>query len=451
MQDGVPMYGRRVIIPACLRGEVLAGLHSAHQGVHKMHDRAMQAVFWLGMYKDLEIKRNNCSYCNKSAPSQAALPPKPLLSPDFPFQMIVMDYCSIKGKTWLICADRFSGWASFYYYPREATATDLVKTMKDYFSTFGVAEHVSSDSGSQFTSQQFQTFLKAWGTDFHKISSSYNPHSNLRAETAVKTAKRIITDNTKSDGSPIWDKYYRAVMQHRNTPLDGIQLSPAQLLFGRPVRDFQPVKTGLFKPSEVWVDNAEKRELAMKKRFCLARERWSLHTRALQPLQPGQKVLIQNQSGAGKAAKRWDRTGTVIEDKGYDKYSIKVDGSNRITDRNRRYLRRFKPDSPLIQYPGSAVQLNDQVPDHGRVIDGDEQVQPAPMEEDVGTHEGMDDIEQGASQPDLPVPAPTVPAPPTPSLPPAPLSPPAPAPRRSTRNRIPNTKYSSEEFDLSRF
>ena len=138
-----------------------------------------------------------------------------------------MDYCSIKGKTWLICADRFTGWVSTYYYPREAIATDLVKTIKEYFTTFGVAEHISSDAGPQFMSQQFQLFLKAWGTDYHKVSCSYNPHSNLRAETAVKTAKRIITYNTRSDGSPEWDKICGAVLQHRNTPLDGIHFSPA--------------------------------------------------------------------------------------------------------------------------------------------------------------------------------------------------------------------------------
>ena len=28
--------------------------------------------------------------------------------------------------------------------------------MKEYFSTFGMAEHISSDSGVQFTSQQFK-------------------------------------------------------------------------------------------------------------------------------------------------------------------------------------------------------------------------------------------------------------------------------------------------------
>ena len=58
-----------------------------------------------------------------------------------------------------------------------------------------------------------------------------------------------------------------------------------------------------------------------------------------------QKVFIQNQRGAGKLAKRWDRTGTVVENKNHDKYAVKVDGSGRLTDRNRRYLRAFKPDT----------------------------------------------------------------------------------------------------------
>ena len=102
----------------------------------------------------------------------------------------------------MVIADRFSGWVSAFYYPREATATDLVKKMKELFSTVGVAEHFSSDSGPQFRSEVFRKFLSAWGVEEHRVSSSYFPHSNLRAETAVKSAKRLIRDNTASDGTP---------------------------------------------------------------------------------------------------------------------------------------------------------------------------------------------------------------------------------------------------------
>ena len=62
-----------------------------------------------------------------------------------------------------------------------------------------------------------------------------------------------------------------------------------------------------------------------------------MHTRDLKPLKPGMKVILQNQHGAGKIAKKWDRTGLSIDDLGHNKYRIKVDGSGRVTDRNRQF------------------------------------------------------------------------------------------------------------------
>ena len=67
----------------------------------------------------------------------------------------------------------------------------------------------------------------------------------------------------------------------------------------------------------------------------------------------GQKVLIQNQHGAGKIAKRWDRTGQVIEDMGHNKYRVRVDGSGRVSDRNRQFLRPTHTRHPITARPGS--------------------------------------------------------------------------------------------------
>ena len=348
--DGVPMYGRRVIIPRSLRQEVLECLHSAHQCPVRMNDRAKHSVYWPGITTDIENIRSSCSYCNRNSPSQAMMPPMPLASPEYPHQMIVGDYFDVKGKTWLVLADRFSGWLSMHYFPREATATDLISHLKNYFAIFGIAEHFSSDSGPQFQSSQFKNFLKSWGVE-HRTSSAYFPKSNLRSETAVKSAKRIVMENSKLDGSPDIDKITRALMQHRNTPDTEYGLSPAQLIYGRPIRDFLPIRPGEFSPAEVWVDCREKRELAMKSRIRRGTERWSEHTRDLPPLAPGSKVLIQNQYGAGKMSKKWDKSGMILEDLGFNKYSVKVDGSGRITHRNRQFLRKFTPVTPSLPGP----------------------------------------------------------------------------------------------------
>ena len=132
-------------------------------------ERAKNSVYWPGMVEDLEQIRKRCSSCDRNAPSQAQMPPLPLESPEYPFQMIAMDCFQIKGKLWLVIADRFSSWLSLYYFPREATSCDLVNTLKYYFCIFGVADQVSSDNGPQFRSSQLQQFLQSWGVRKHRV------------------------------------------------------------------------------------------------------------------------------------------------------------------------------------------------------------------------------------------------------------------------------------------
>ena len=49
--------------------------------------------------------------------------------------MIVADYCTIKAKTWLVLADRFTGWVSVFYFPKEATAKQLIIIVREIFTT----------------------------------------------------------------------------------------------------------------------------------------------------------------------------------------------------------------------------------------------------------------------------------------------------------------------------
>ena len=39
----------------------------------------------------------------------------------------------------------------------------------------------------------------------------------------------------------------------------------------------------------------------------------------------------------------WDTTGIVVEVKPFDKYAVKMDGSGRLMDRNRRFMRLGRP------------------------------------------------------------------------------------------------------------
>ena len=88
--DGVIMYNDRVVVPACLRKQVLRTLHSAHQGVSTMERRSGDIVFWPGFTVDMNNIRAACSECNKNAPSQPHMPPAPPSIPSTPFECIVV-------------------------------------------------------------------------------------------------------------------------------------------------------------------------------------------------------------------------------------------------------------------------------------------------------------------------------------------------------------------------
>ena len=70
-------------------------------------------------------------------------------------------------------------------------------------------------------------------------------------------------------------------------------------------------------------------------------ERWTQHTRLLPPLSVGDHVRIQNQMG--NYPTKWDKTGVIIEVHQYHQYVIRVDGSGRITIRNRKFLWKYTP------------------------------------------------------------------------------------------------------------
>ncbi|KAL9987034.1 hypothetical protein ACROYT_G001269 [Oculina patagonica] len=170
------------------------------------------------------------------------------------------------------------------------------------------------------------------------------PHSNCRAEIGVKTVKRIITDNTTLNGSLDTDSLQHAILQYRNTPDPNMQLSPAQCVFGRPIKDFIPILPGRYQPHPTWSDTLAMREEALRNCHMTAAERWTEHTKRLPPLAVGNHIRNQNQTGLYPT--KWDKTGVVIEVRQFDQYVVRVDGSGRMTTHKPP-----SPNPPLAELP----------------------------------------------------------------------------------------------------
>ena len=271
----------------------------------------------------------------KSNPMQ---PPSDLILPDYPFQMISSDHFTYNSKEYVVIIDRYSNWPMVYR--SESGAEGLIKRLRETFVTFGIPEELTSDGGPQFKAGKTQDFLNTWGVR-HRISSVANPHANCRAELAVKTVKRMLMDNITATGSLDVDKFQRALLMYRNSVDPETKASPALILFGRPIRDAIPILMGRYRPHETWTELMSHRELTLARRHSRDHERWNEHTRRLPPLQVGDNVYLQNL--VGNHPRRWERTGTVVEVRQYHQYVVRVDGTGRVTIRNRQHLRKFTP------------------------------------------------------------------------------------------------------------
>ena len=134
------------------------------------------------------------------------------------------------------------------------------------------------------------------------------------------------------------------MLQYRNTPDPETKLSPAMCLFGRTIRDFIPIHPGKYEPHPTWKSTLQDREITLRKRHMKIHEQLSEHSRHLPPLCVGDVVRIQNQIGPHPT--KWDKTGLIIEVRQFDQYVVRVDGSGRVTLRNRKFLRKYIPAVP---------------------------------------------------------------------------------------------------------
>ena len=92
----------------------------------------------------------------------------------------------------------------------------------------------------------------------------------------------------------------------------------------------------------------------------------------------GTSVCIQNQTG--RHTTKWDKTGVVIENQPFSKVLVRVDGSRRITTRNRWFVKAILP--PLRQVGvNQDVQPSNKNPDEDEYEEDHHQLVQQPLQQ----------------------------------------------------------------------
>ena len=200
-------------------------------------------------------------------------------------------------------------------------------------------KRLSLDDGPEFIAPEADSFCEKLGVT-HRLSSSYFPQSNDRAEVAVKTTKCLLEENMNSDGSIKIYAPVRALLELKNTSGRYCKLSPAEVLFGRTLKDAIPQldkSTMVFENDQIhsqWHDAWAAKEEAIRSRLLRAYERLEEHSKELVPLFHGDKVFVKNQDASNRDYKKWNRQDVIVTAGKYDQYLVLINGTGRLTVRN---------------------------------------------------------------------------------------------------------------------
>ena len=91
---------------------------------------------------------------------------------------------------YLIAVDAFSKWPEVVIMDT-TTASKTIDALRDMFARWGLPHQLVTDNGPQFTSIEFENFIKSNGV-VHIRSAPYHPATNGLAERFVQSFKQAL-------------------------------------------------------------------------------------------------------------------------------------------------------------------------------------------------------------------------------------------------------------------
>ena len=161
---------QRIIIPQALRSEVIARLHSSHQGIEACLRKARDRVFWPAMQHDVRNAVLTCQMCAEFQPNNSSMPMQSHEIPDRPWSRVATDLFSLKSKDYIVLVDYYSDYIEVSPLT-DTTPSSIIKFLKFQFSRHGIPDVLVSDNGPQYISNEFVQFANEW--EFRHVSSSH--------------------------------------------------------------------------------------------------------------------------------------------------------------------------------------------------------------------------------------------------------------------------------------
>ncbi len=226
----------RPIVPKELRLPLFQQMHSqAHLGFKKMIFIFSSRYFWPGMKKDVRVWCKTCLQCQKGKVTRHTKSPIGVFPEIDRFEHVHVDLVTMKlsGKFRYLFTmiDRCTRWLEAIPLENIAAETVAKAFFEQWIARYGVPLKVTSDRGSQFTSELFKELCQMLGTD-HIKTTAYHPQANGMVERVHRSLKNAL----RCQGKDWVVALPNVLLGLRNAPREESGITSAELVYGRSLK-----------------------------------------------------------------------------------------------------------------------------------------------------------------------------------------------------------------------
>ncbi len=322
IQNDIVLMGEKIVIPQSFRKVILEKLHLAHQGVQRTKAKARKVFYWPGMARDIETMIEKCAQSQQLQPKHQREPLIPYQVPELLWMKVAADIFELKGQLYLLLIDYLTKYPEVLNLP-DTTAYTVIQKMKSVFARHGIPRELVSDH-VPFACYEMKSFAASWEIKLTHSSPGF-PSSNRMAERSIKTVKHALKKAMQTGTDP-----HLVLLSLRNTPVTGLNMSPAQMLMGRVLRSTLPCSSAVLKQSTLQRVHDKIQDL-----LCRQKQHYDQHAKPLPVLSPGDTVHMQTHQG-------WEPAVVIRQRDEPRSYTVQTP-AGRMLRRNRRHLRKIHP------------------------------------------------------------------------------------------------------------
>ena len=255
----------RPIVPSSWRRRVFELIHNlSHPSIRATRTLVASKFVWHGLHKQIGAWTKTCVTCQTSKVHRHVKAPLHVFKvPHRRFDHVNVDLVGplplSQGYSYLLTiVDRFTRWPEAIPLVDISSMTCARAFVRQWVARFGIPLEMSSDRGSQFTSDLWTSLARLLGVR-HNRTTAYHPQANGLVERFHRHMKAALRARLTSHN---WvDELPWVLLGIRTAPKEDLGTSSAELVYGEPLTvpgDFFPTSNSSSQPTEYLTTLREK-------------------------------------------------------------------------------------------------------------------------------------------------------------------------------------------------